>query len=137
MNVSKDIKKQEAIKRMRMLGLFKPCIKAFENRNEVQMSEFTGALYEFSSNKELSNKVKEFEEEYNAIVHHVIHSVTEFGELYSFLYVSDHEDEWESDRLDIAYNIVMSYVWNKTDDYCSEFGSIGVKQQFGSLIRTQ
>ena len=30
--------------------------------------------------------------------------------------------------------IVFAYVWNKTDDYCSEFGSIGVKS-FGGGIR--
>ena len=31
-------------------------------------------------------------------------------------------------------HIVFAYVWNKDDDYCSEFGSIGVRS-FGGGIR--
>lgn len=62
MNVSREIKKAEAINRMKELGLFAPCIKAFK-RGEVQLSEQTGGLYEFSSDKELTAKVQEFKNE--------------------------------------------------------------------------
>ena len=135
MNVTRENKKTEAIKRMKALDLFKPCINAFAKRNEVQLSEMTGGLYEFNSNTELTEKVKEFENEYNALVYHVIHTFTEFGELYHFLYVSDYEEEWEMDNDDIKENYVMSYVWNKNDDICSEFGTIAVRQKFGGLVR--
>ena len=135
MNVSKEIKKAEAIKRMEVLGLFKPCIRAFKSRNEIQLSEPTGGLYEFSANEELTEKVKEFEEEHDALVYHVIHTYTEFGELYNFLYVGDHEEEWGMDNDDIKDNYVMCYVWNKDDDWCSEFGTIAVRQKFGGLVR--
>lgn len=135
MNVSREIKKTEALKRMKTLQLFTPCIKAFEKRNEVQLSEMTGGLYEFSGNEELTVKVKAFEEEYNALVYHVIHTYTQFGELYSFLYVSDHQDEWDMDNEDIKDNYAMVYVWNKDDEWCSEFGSIAVRQKFGGLVR--
>ena len=135
MNVSKEIKKAEAIKRMKALKLFAPCIKAFKDRDEVQLSEMTGGLYEFSRETELTAKVKEFEAEYNTLVYHVIHTFTQFGELYNFLYVSDHEDEWEIDNDDIKDNYVMCYVWNKDDDWCSEFGTIAVRQKFGGLVR--
>ena len=135
MNVSREIKKTEALKRMKALDLFAPCIKAFEKRNEVQLSEMTGGLYEFSGEEELTAKVKAFEEEYNALVYHVIHTFTGFGELYSFLYVSDHQDEWEYDNEDIKENYTMAYVWNKDDEWCSEFGSIAVRQKFGGLVR--
>lgn len=135
MNVSKEIKKTEALNRMKTLQLFTPCIKAFEKRNEVQLSEMTGGLYEFSENEELTAKVKAFEEEYNALVYHVIHTFTQFGELYSFLYVSDHQDEWDMDNEDIKDNYAMVYVWNKDDEWCSEFGSIAVRQKFGGLVR--
>lgn len=135
MNVSIEIKKAEAIKRMKALDLFTPCIKAFEKRNEVQFSEMTGGLYEFSGDEELTAKVKAFEEEFNALVYHVIHTYTSFGDLYSFLYVSDHQDEWDMDNEDIKENYTLAYVWNKTDEWCSEFGSIGVRQKFGGLVR--
>lgn len=135
MNVTREDKKTEAINRMKALDLFEPCIKAFESRNEVQLSEMTGGLYEFSRDEELNAKIKEFEEEYNALVYHVIHTYTSFGEMYSFLYVSDYEEEWAMDNEDIQDNYAMSYVWNKDYPDFSEFGSIGIRQKFGGLVR--
>lgn len=135
MKIARETKKQEALRRMEVLGLFKPCIKAFKTRDEVQLSEMTGGLYEFSAEEELTAKVKEFEEEYSALVYHVIHTYTQFGELYAFLYVSDHEDEWEMDNDCIKDNYVLTYVWNKDDEWCSEFGTIVVAQRFGGLVR--
>ena len=64
--VTREKKKEEAIKRMKVLGLFKPCIKSFEKYDELQLTEPTGGLYEFGDNAELNSKIKEFEEEYNA-----------------------------------------------------------------------
>ena len=138
MNVSREIKKEEAIKRMKELGLFAPCIKAFK-RDEVQLSEPTGGLYEFSSDKELTAKVQEFEKENNALVYHVIHTHMmldgEEMDMYNFLYVSDYQEEWEMDQNDIKEGYALVYVWNKTIDYFSEFGSIAVKEKFGGLVR--
>lgn len=136
MNVPKETKKKEAIDRMRVLDLYNPYIKAFIQKDEIFMSEMTGGVYEFSENTELCNKVKEFEAEYKALVYHVIHTVTAFGELYNFLYVSNHQEEWEMDNADIAEGYALAYVWNKTDEWCSEFGSIGVKGFLGGIIRT-
>lgn len=136
MNVSREIKKAEALKRMKALDLHNPYIKAFKDKDEIFMSEMTGGVYEFSANTELVNKVKEFEAEINALVYHVIHTLTTIGELYNFLYVSDHQDEWEMDNADIADGYALAYVWNKTDDWCSEFGSIGVRGKLGGIVRT-
>lgn len=139
MEVSREIKKVEAINRMKELRLFAPCIKAFKNRDEVQLSELTGGLYEFSSNKELTAKVQKFEKENNALVYHVIHTPMrldgEAMDMYNFLYVSDYQEEWEVDNADIKEGYVFAYVWNKTIDYFSEFGSIAVKGMFGGLVR--
>ena len=133
--VSREIKKEEALKRMKALKLFDPCIKSFKNKDEVQLSEYTGGLYEFSGNAELTERVREFEKEYNALVYHVIHSPTTFGDLYNLLYVSDHQEEWDMDNEDIKDFYVMCYVWNKTDDWCSEFGTIAVQPRFGGIVR--
>lgn len=140
MNVSREIKKAEAINRMKELGLFAPCIKAFKDRNEVQLSEPTGGLYEFSSDKELTEKVKKFEKENDALVYHVIHTPAkidgEVMDMYNFLYVSDYQEEYDLDNEDILVGCALVYVWNRTNDYCSEFGSIGIKGKFGGLVRT-
>lgn len=139
MNVSKEIKKVEAINRMKELGLFAPCIKAFKSRDEVQLSEQTGGLYEFSADRELTAKVQEFERKNNALVYHVIHTLMrldgEVMDMYNFLYVSDYQEEWEMDQNDIKEGYALVYVWNKTIDYFSEFGSIAVKEKFGGLVR--
>lgn len=135
MNVSRENKKAEAINRMKALGLFTPCIKHFDKYDEVQLSEPTGGLYEFSRDEELIEKIREFEKEHNALVYHVIHTFTQFGEFYNFLYVSDHQDEWEMDHEDIKDGYTLAYVWNKDDDWCSEFGTISVRQKFGGLTR--
>lgn len=139
MKVSREIKKVEAINRMKELGLFAPCIKAFKDRDEAQLSEPTGGLYEFSIDKELTTKMQEFEKKNNALVYHVIHTPMrldgEVMDMYNFLYVSDYQEEWEVDNADIKEGYVFAYVWNKTIDYFSEFGSITVKGMFGGLVR--
>ena len=136
MNVSMETKKAEAIKRMKALDLYKPYITLFEKDNQIFMSEMTGGVYEFNDNEELVAKVKEFEEECDALVYHVIRTLTQFGELYSFLYVSDQAEEWEMDNDDISSGYALAYVWNKTCEWDSEFGSIGVQGKFGGIVRT-
>ena len=126
--------KQEALNRMRMLDIYSPAIKEFEKENIINKSEHGGLLYWLDENEQ--EFVKEFEEKYNAIVYHIIHNYTEFGELYSLLFVSQHKEEWDWDNEDIKNNIAMVYVKNIDEDAFSEFGSIGIKSQFGGLVRT-
>ena len=126
--------KQEALNRMRMLDIYSPAIKEFEKENIINKSEHGGILYWLDENEQ--NIVKEFEEKYNAVVYHIIHNYTEFGELYSLLYVSEHKEEWDYDNDDLKHNIALVYVKNIDEDSFSEFGSIGIKSQFGGLVRT-
>lgn len=126
--------KQEAIERMKMLKIYSQVIKEFEKENVINVSEHGGIL--FWLDDEQQEMVKQFEEKYNAVVYHVIHNYTEFGELYSLLYVSQHENEWDYDKDDIKHNIALCYVVNKDEECFSEFGSIGIKSQYGGVIRT-
>ena len=57
------------------------------------------------------------------------------GLLYNLLFVGNDKSEWEYEREDIADNYVFSYVINNDEPLFSEFGTIGVGQQFGGLIR--
>ena len=126
--------KQEAIERMKMLKIYSQAIKEFERENVINVSEHGGIL--FWLDDEQQEMVKQFEEKYNAVVYHVIHNYTEFGELYSLLYVSQHENEWDYDKDDIKHNIALCYVVNKDEENFSEFGSIGIKPQYGGVIGT-
>lgn len=132
--MTKQQKKQEAIARMKMLKLHSNPIREFMEEDIINLSEHGGMLY-WLNNKQ-TEYVKNFEEKYNSVVYHVIHSYTEFGELLAFLYVSDDEDEWEYDRANLKDGYACAYVENLDDGFCSEFGSIGIKSQLGGLVRT-
>lgn len=124
---------EEALLRMGLLNLDKHCIKAFQN-GEVWESEGKGSLYELDENEK--QMVKEFEEDHrNCLVYHLIHNRFEFGECYTFLYISDDEVEWETDKEDIVCGYAFSYVKNVNDDSCSEFGSVGIRPLYGGVIR--
>ena len=123
----------EAIERMKLLKLDNPCIEAFTKGN-VWESEGYGALYEV--NDEEQKLIDNFEKNHkDCLVYHMIHNKFEFGECYSMLYVSSNKEEWESDKEDIKNGYVFAYVENIDNDWCSEFGSIAVKPQFGGLMR--
>ena len=81
-------KKKEAIKRMKALGLFEQVIEQFDKENMINQSEPPlGASYWLEP--EQLEHVRQFEKEHNAIVYHVIHNWTNFGELENYLFVSD------------------------------------------------
>lgn len=126
--------KLEAIKRMKKLDIYTQVIKEFEKDNVLNKSESGGILFWLDENEQ--KMVKEFEEKYNATVYHLIHNYTEYGELYSFLFVSQYKDDWDYDNEDLNNNRSLVYVKNIDEDAFSEFGTIGIRSQFGGLIRT-
>ena len=130
----REKQKQEAIERMKMLKIYTQAIEEFEKEDVINVSEHGGIL--FWLDDEQQEMVKRFEEKYNSVVYHVIHNYTEFGELYSLLYVSQHENEWDYDKDDIKHNLALCYVVNRDEENFSEFGSIGIRSQFGGLVRT-
>lgn len=131
--MEKAKQKQEALERMKMLKLHGNIIKEFDKEGIVNLSENGGFLYWLDSDQQAI--VDEFEAEHDALVYHVIHDCTELGELYSLLYVSKYEEEWEDERTDLKDDYVFVYVKNVNDTQNSEFGSIGVKPQLGGLVR--
>lgn len=124
--------KEEAISRMKMLKLHPNIIKEFSNEGILNLS-LNAALY-YLNDKQLA-RVQEFEQQYHTLVYHVIHNYTQFGELLSFLYVSQHTEEWECDRHDLEEDYPFVYVANLTDEICSEFGSIEIRPCVGGVIR--
>lgn len=126
MNISTELKKQEAISRLETLKIFPQTIKDFEN-GLVSISEPPfGAFYWVD--EEEKTEIKKFEEEYDALVYMIIKSYTSFGTVNSYLYVSDYEEEWEDDRQDLAEGIPLVYVRNIDAPDCSEFGSIQIRR---------
>ena len=134
MKVSMENKKKEAIRRMEMLGIYEETIDQFEFDGFVSYSEPPlGANYWVVGEQE--EIIREFEQTYNALVYFAIRSYTEFGTLDSFLYVSDHEEEWELDNNDIRNGYAYAYVHNYDIPEFSEIGCIGVQPRFGGIVR--
>lgn len=131
--MNKEERFEEAIKRMKLLKLDKQCIEAFK-KGKVWESEGFGALYEVNDEEQFI--IDKFEAHHEGcLVYHMIHNKFEFGECYSILYVSPDKEEWQQDKDDIEDGYVFAYVENIDDDFCSEFGSIAIKPQFGGLMR--
>lgn len=127
--------KQEAVERMKMLGIIDDAIKQFEEDDTVMRSENPlGALYELSDEeKEIA---REFEDKYSALVYLAVSCNTEIGRMISYLYVPNEEEEWKLDRADISDNSAITYTHNFDAPDCSEIGGIGIESRNGGIVRT-
>lgn len=135
MNITMENKKQKAIELMNKLDIYKPYIKEFKEHNQICFFEDFGGFWA-EQEPELMTKIQEFEKEHNCLVYAVTHEFLEFGECYDFLFISDYEEDWD-EMLYPQGNMyyVFAYVWNKTDDWCSEFGTIGIRSFGGGIKR--
>ncbi len=133
--MTKQAKKNKAIELMKTLDIYKPYIQGFEQADKVCFYEMFGG-YWVEQEKEIYDKMKQLENKYKCVVYAITHEFTDFGELYDFLIVPDYKSDWKGLLYRQSNNefIAYAYVWNKTDDLCSEFGSI-VVQSFGGGIR--
>ena len=128
--------KEVALSAMKALNIYKPYIKKFEKDGTVTLFERFGGYYITEDQEpELLHKIREFETEHGSIVYAVTHEFFEFGECYTFLIISKYEDEWEMTLNSIQQGYVFAYVWNKDDEYCSEFGDVVVKSFGGGIAR--
>lgn len=134
-------KKAEARRRLESLKADQSIVKYF-NVDMVLVSEPPlGVMTPLKFYKELSASIAAFEKEHNCLVYHVIRSYTEIGTLDSYLYVSDYQEDWKFERPYFVSNnnyTLACYVNNLSDEYCSEFGSIGIKvTKHNGMIRTE
>ena len=128
--------KEVALSAMKNLDIYKPYIKKFEKDGTVILFERFGGYYIDEDNEpELFKKIKEFEDWSECIVYAVTHELFEFGECYSFLCISKYEEEWASMLNETKMGLAFSYVWNKTDEWCSEFGTVAVRSFGGGVAR--
>ena len=128
--------KEVALSAMKSLDIYAPYIKKFEKDGTITLFERFGGYYIDEDNEpELLKEIKKFETEYECIVYAVTHNFFEFGECYSFLCISKYEEEWDITLHNLKRGLAWSYVWNKTDEWCSEFGTIAVRSFGGGIAR--
>lgn len=134
MNITRETKKIEALKRLEAMHIIPNAIHQFVNDNTVMVSENPfGFLYWL--NDEQKKLVADFESEYNALVYLTNLCNTEFGQLLSLFYVSNYKEEWEMDNADLADGYALVYCINLDAPDLSEFGSIAFKSINGGIKR--
>ena len=134
MNKTREEKKIKAIELMKKLDIYRPYIKGLQKEDNVCYFENYGGYWAWQE-PDLMKKVIELEEQHNCLVYAITHEYTSIGEMYSFLIITDYEDEWDTllEKYENQY-YGFAYVWNVDDDMCSEFGTITLSS-FGGGIR--
>lgn len=131
----KNKQKAKAVEIMKRMDIYKPYIEGFEKEGKVCFFEQFGGYWVYQE-PEIEAKMKELEEQYGCTVYAITHEFTQFGECYSFLFISKYKEEWNmlvTSEKDKHY--AFAYVWNKDDDWCSEFGTVAVKSFGGGIKR--
>ena len=129
-------RKNKAIELLKKLDIYKPYIEGFEKENKVCFFERFGG-YWVDQEPEVEKKVKEIETAQDCTVYAITHEYTDFGECYSFMLVSRYKSEWSRALIKDGCNFyAFAYVWNKTYEEFSEFGTIGVRSFGGGITRT-
>ena len=126
--------KAEAIERMKLMGLLPDAIQQFKTHNIINRTERFGLLYRLDDD-ELA-LVRECEDKLNAVVYHVIKSLTPQGYILSILFVSAHECEWEQDKAYIKADSQFACIKKPDDKTYTAFGRIGFQESIGGIIRT-
>lgn len=133
MNENEMLKNQksEAILRMELLHLDTKIIEDFKQgkifiTKNSKVAELIG---------EELKMVLDWQRKTKNLVYYVIKNETVYGVLYSFLYVSNYEIEWEEDRQFLKSGYPCVYVKNITEDRHSEYGSICIGRQDSVLVR--
>ncbi len=128
-------KKEKALQIMEQLKIYKPYIKGFRDDDQVCFFEGWGGFW-VDQEPEIEKKMKELEAKHKCKVYAITHEYTGFGECYDFLMVTNYPEEW--DNLVVSHgneHYAFAYVWNKDDDFCSEFGTIALSSLGGGIKR--
>lgn len=137
-NIPKEEKKQKAINLLEIMQINKTLLAEYQNFDIVPSFaslNFQNAWCDFG--EEIKQKIKELEEKYNLLVYAVTKDITSYGELYNFLIIPDYAEDWQYLLTEFGAGRfrVFAYVWNKTHDQYSEFGSIIVRAVNGTIER--
>lgn len=119
----------EAISRLKNLDLNENVVNDFKN-GKLLMSNEIGIVT--NPDEDIKDGL-DYLKSLKLTPYHVLKTSTTFGIIYSFLFVSEQEDEWEYERATKDY--VSAYCLNKTNPLFSEFGDIFFIKMNDGLIR--
>lgn len=123
--------KDEAVKRMHMLGLDNGIIDNFVVNGELRCSNF-GEITDVPA--DVLKEIEEWENKFHNLVYHVIHGDF-MHETYECLSVSCYKEDWDYENSIMDDNWVMSHSINISIPAYTESGSIKIKNNNGILQR--
>ena len=128
---SKEEMKEEALERLNLLKINRNVIKEFKEENILNKSEgILGSLYWLDEKEQAM--VKEYENQRNILVYHVIKTYTlDMGVVYDLLFIIDEKGYWEEER----ERLKQGYVLSHSISQFNESGDILVKNRNGGLVR--
>ena len=125
--------KEEALSRLRLLEIDGIAIDNFDKIGKI-------TCFDWPYNKkpipeEVLQKAKETEKKYGITFYIATFNETMFFDMYSFLYVSSNESDWELDKEELRHGQTYAWVYNVAHPEMSEIGSIQISSKNGALIR--
>lgn len=153
MTTTLEQRREEALKRLNFLkqnGMtYAAPIRAFRDKGDIGIFENQGGFakavyYEMRLNSgdgdrydEMCKAVEEYEAEENATVYLILVNHTPYGEVWSFLHVSDYPDSWEDDMNDLKDGYVCVRAHNRENPLFSDTGDVGFAYSpaYGGIYR--
>jgi hypothetical protein len=129
--------KEIAIQCLEKLDIYKPYINKFKSKAGTPCFFEGFAGFYVDQEPEIYNKMKEVEAEFGCLVYALTHEITNIGETWTMLCVPKDNDGVDDviGRFSNKEFYAYAYVWNKSDDWCSEFGDVVVKSFGGGIKR--
>ena len=134
--LTKEQQKEKAIEIMKKLGIYEPYIEGYKEHDHVCFYERFGGYWVYQD-PEIEAKMREIERQYNVTIYAITHEPTEFGDLWSFLYVASKGNRYACTKSYGSFCsdfICSAYVWNKSGGFV-EGGSVVVRSFGGGLMR--
>ena len=129
--MTKEAMKNEAIKRMKVLGIRADIINAFEEDKLLCVND--GKVIDVPL--VILNKIRAWEEKFGNLAYHVVYSELWNYKIYNALSVSRYKEDWKYEQSLIDNGWAMAYTINVTKPEYSESGSICLLNQSGILQR--
>jgi len=127
MRIPIEIKKAEAIGRMKTLGIRTEFIKLFEQENCPSISMPPYGILSRPNADELQH-VREYENSRNVMVYFVIRSYMDEGKMDNYLYVSDFINDWALERKSLKSGEPLCYAYNYDIPPYSDTGRILIER---------
>lgn len=135
MMASRSEMKAKAIELLKELNVNPMFASRFQFFDKIPYFDKHTPLFE-EAPREILDKVKEIEKERGLLVYAITSDDLSFGKTYSFLVVSPYKEDWlylmSTERL---WHRVYAYVWNVTEEWRSESGSVCLLNHYGKLVR--